>query len=575
VVFEEIKICAKRQALLDSTGHLLVLGGPGCGKTTIALVKAATELSKEQISRSQKILFLSFARATIARVIQEVKRRVPPTQRQQLEIATYHGFEWGLIQSYGYLLTGQRRIRLLPPPEAASRMAGIPAENRTEKLRELLQTEQLLGFDLFAELAADLLERSPRLRSIVSDCYPTIIVDEFQDTNGDEWRLIKALAERSRLIALADPEQRIYEFRGADPARIGEFTDNVHPEVFDFGGENNRSDGTDITSFGNDLLTRANKGKQYRNVKVARYGYYASEPFCPIKFAIFESMRRLIDGGKPDWSLGVLVSSNDFMLKVSNYLASSSKKAQAIPHEVLIDPEGPSLAAILIGGLLEGAPTAEEIEKRLLIDLIEHIRGCDGGEISKANLRLVEALQEYLRTGQIRGKTRLELIANIRDIAIACVALTLTGDPTKDWQQIQGLITGASHHSLKAVGEDGRYLRLLKRGTQLREGLSEQWRLHHKYPGARRIVSDALTQEHFSASTRAWIGVNVMTMHKSKGKEFDEVILFEGYRIGRLLREHASANEERQARITLRVAVTRSRLRTTILTPQGNCCPLL
>lgn len=575
MAFEELKICAKRQALLNSPNHLLVLGGPGCGKTTIALVKAATELSRGTVTTGQRVLFLSFARATIARVIQEVKRRIPQSQHQQLEIATYHGFEWRLIQSYGYLITGHRRLRLLPPPEAASRMAGILAANRTEKFRQLLQMEQLLGFDLFAELAADLLERSPRLRKLVSDCYPTIVVDEFQDTDRNEWRMIKALGEQSRLIALADPDQRIYEFRGADPARIGEFTNAVHPEVFDFAGENNRSDGTDITTFGNDLLTGINRGRVYTHVKIVKYRYYSTEPYCPIKYAIFESMKRLIEAGKSDWSLGVLVSSNDFMLRVSNYLASSSERLKAISHDILIDPEGPSLAAILIGGLLEGAPTAGEIQKRLLSDLIEHIRGSGGGEISKLNLKLVDVLHEYMKIGQIKGKTRLELIANIRDIATARVALTMTGDPMKDWQQVQGLIAGASHDSLKAVAEDGRYVRLLRRGTQLREGLSEQWRLHEKYHGARQIVSDALTQEYFTASTRAWTGVNVMTLHKSKGKEFDEVIIFEGYRIGRLLRERASSNDERQARLALRVAVTRARHRTTILTSQTNSCPLL
>ena len=376
-------------------------------------------------------------------------------------------------------------------------------------------------------------------------------------------------------LSLADPDQRIYEFRGADPARIGEFTNTVHPEVFDFAGENNRSNGTDITTFGNDLLIGVNRVRVYTHVKIVKYRYYRTEPYCPIKYAIFESMKRLIESGRPDWSLGVLVGSNDFMLKVSNYLASSSEKLKAISHDILVDPEGPSLAAILIGGLLEGAPTAGEIQKRLLSDLIEHVRGSGGGEISKRNLKLSDVLRDYSSTGQIRGGTRLELIANIKDIATARVVLTMTGDPRKDWQQVQGLIAAASHDSLRAVAEDGRYVRLLRLGTQLRQSLSEQWRLHQRYHGARQIVSDALTQEHFSASTRTWTGVNVMTLHKSKGKEFDEVIVFEGYKIGRLLRERASANDERQSRIALRVAVTRSRLQTTILTPQTNTCPLL
>ena len=45
--------------------------------------------------------------------------------------------------------------------------------------------------------------------------YPVIILDEFQDTSADEWQLIQLLGTNSELIALADPEQRIYDFRGA------------------------------------------------------------------------------------------------------------------------------------------------------------------------------------------------------------------------------------------------------------------------------------------------------------------------------------------------------------------------
>jgi DNA helicase II / ATP-dependent DNA helicase PcrA len=67
----------------------------------------------------------------------------------------------------------------------------------------------------------------------------------------------------------------------------------------------------------------------------------------------------------------------------------------------------------------------------------------------------------------------------------------------------------------------------------------------------------------------------VMTIHKSKGKEFDEVIVFEGSRAGRLLRDNPNARDIEQARLALRVAVTRARRRTTVLTPSWASCALL
>ena len=66
-----------------------------------------------------------------------------------------------------------------------------------------------------------------------------------------------------------------------------------------------------------------------------------------------------------------------------------------------------------------------------------------------------------------------------------------------------------------------------------------------------------------------------MTIHKSKGKEFDEVVIFEGSRNGRLLRENATPREIEQARLTLRVGVTRACQRTIVLTPHWAACPLI
>ncbi|MFR7989212.1 MAG: 3'-5' exonuclease [Anaerovoracaceae bacterium] len=69
-----------------------------------------------------------------------------------------------------------------------------------------------------------------------------------------------------------------------------------------------------------------------------------------------------------------------------------------------------------------------------------------------------------------------------------------------------------------------------------------------------------------------WDGVNVMTIHKSKGKEFDVVIVYEGRYQG-----HIIPNPDRidQARLNLRVAVTRAKKCALILTPEENPCPLL
>jgi DNA helicase-2/ATP-dependent DNA helicase PcrA len=103
-----------REKILNATGHILVTGGPGSGKTTIALQKASKLVCNNFLQLSQRILFLSFARATIARVAEQALQVIDDKDKDKIEINTYHGFAWKLIRSYGYLLN-QKTIRLLLP----------------------------------------------------------------------------------------------------------------------------------------------------------------------------------------------------------------------------------------------------------------------------------------------------------------------------------------------------------------------------------------------------------------------------------------------------------------------------
>lgn len=567
-----ITLCSQREALLAAGGHLLVRGGPGSGKTTIALHKVSAEVDQGKLKTGQKALFLSFARATTSRVEEQSRRMsVRDDVRGGLEINTYHGFAWSLIQSYGYLVTNRRQLRILTPPNAAVRLSGTPEEGCHAELHRLLADEGLLSFDLFAEVAGDMLARSPRLAALVADNYPLIILDEFQDTNAEEWRMVTALGRHARLIALADPDQRIYEFRGADPRRISEFISAFTPRTFDFGAENHRSAGTDITVFGDELLTGIPKGKSYTHVKVVHYSYNRHEPWAALRYAVLQAIQRL-ERAKPggQWSLAVLVNSKRFMLEISSYLT-----ANAVRHDVLLDPEGPALAANLIAGLMERAGTPESMADRLIGDLVSHVRGRRGGHCNKEETKLAAAMERYRLSGKTCGSNRMRLVCAIMNLVEQAMAIGLRGDPEIDWLEMQRVLLEAKHEKLARVGEDARFLRLLNRGTMLREKLAEQWRRQGDYGGARGIVEAALLQEHFSSATRPWKGVHLMTIHKSKGKEFDEVVIFESDHRGRILRANPTHKDTMQAQLALRVAVTRAKSHCTILTPKWKPCPLL
>jgi len=574
----------KKKELLNTRGPLLITGGPGSGKTTIALLKAKQIIEQEGLKQRQQVLFLSFARATVSRVEEQVGQMISAETRKYIEVNTYHGYIWGLLKSHGYLLNNRFPLKLLTPPEAASRFANIndTKEREREKYR-IFYAEGVVHFDLFAQLGAELLSRSNALTKIICDSYPVVILDEFQDTNADEWKFIQQLGKRSVLIALADAEQRIYEFRGADPARISEFLKEYNPKHFDFGSENNRSNGTDITMFGNDLLTGHNKGKKYSNVHVVGYPYRQGVwNHFDVKVSAIKAARRLFNSEhKKNWSVAVLVPTKKLMMEVSDYFSgmqvlSSTQQLRSIPHEVALETAGPSLAAILFGGLLDLGPDKQVTLKQLISNLSEHIRGRKGDKSpSKENLALSGALLKYRDTGEIRGSKRQAIIKECSAIVDLLCGTQYSGNPSEDWMKIVEVMSKYSSDVIRQVVVDSKYLRILHKGSELRSSLSNLWRSHGSYLGAAQAIRSSLLQEYFSSSAKVYKGIHVMTIHKSKGKEFDEVIIYEGRFQDRIVISGGNTRSLEQSRLSLRVGVTRARYNATILTPASDVCPFL
>src|SRR6185437_5592965 len=87
-----------------------------------------------------------------------------------------------------------------------------------------LFTSNAVDFDDLLMLTVDVLERFPDVREKWQKAFRYILVDEYQDTNHAQYRLLQLLAEQHmNLMAVGDPDQSIYAFRGADIRNIMEF----------------------------------------------------------------------------------------------------------------------------------------------------------------------------------------------------------------------------------------------------------------------------------------------------------------------------------------------------------------
>ena len=601
-----MQLTEKQQKIMLVEGHLLVMGGPGSGKTTVSILKAA-RIAKHGLRPGQKVLFLSFARATVARVIQaiEYEQQIPREQKCRIDVETYHSFFWRLLKTHGYLVGLPRRLSILTPAGEAIALSTVrrgyasqskltDVEKKSKAVQEKAERRRLaydegrICFDLFAPTVGEILRGSANIRRLVATMYPVMILDEFQDTNDEQWHVVQALGEYSALVTLADPEQRIYDFIGANPERLDHFRDAFKPVEVDLSTENHRSAGTDISTFGNDILKGSFRKEAYTGVQIREYPANENQAFSYLVTTVYEARKRLMDTGRDDWSLVVLVPTKKMTRFVSDAFRSPPAGMAQIRHSAAIEMEAAILGAEVVAFLLQPDIGGDHFEGFVgLLRNYFHGKGGDTptkGDLSEAE-RVLRAYDDYkVRRAEGRVIAGNSILIPMIAVYDAVRGLQLTGDPDKDWRDIRKVLEQGDCARLKDVGQEIRNIRLLERGTQLRQMLSQDWRDNGAYKNALSITQQAFVQEHFT-SAKSESGVVVMNMHKAKGKQFDEVIIFEGWprmkrrkivaNFDRIVRGNSRDNCDDQSRQNLRVSVTRGKRRTTILTPGSDPCILL
>ncbi len=360
-----IALCERRKAILAAQGHLLVKGGPGSGKTTIALLKARSFI--DAIKPGQEILFLSFSRAAVRQVLSRCDELLRRREREVLSVKTYHAFCMDVLQSHGRLLSG-KQPRFLPPDE--ERLAKSDFRGEWDKeARRLAMSEGLFAFDLFAPSVAELFTRSRAVRSLYSGKYPLVVVDEFQDTDDDQWRIVQSLAGNSAIFALADPEQRIFDYRpNVSPKRLEEFRASLTPTEFDLAAENYRSPGSGILDFADAILRNATL-PETKDVKQATY-FGKAFPNV-VHMGVVWTFRQLRDRGIADPSVAVLCRNNKLVAHVSGLLNEEHSYGTAalrpVAHDVMWDADLVAAAARVVGAIMEWHKASDaKVKSRLL-----------------------------------------------------------------------------------------------------------------------------------------------------------------------------------------------------------------
>lgn len=577
--------CALRDSVLACEGHALILGGPGSGKTTIALRKAAKRI-REGLLPGQEVLFLSFSRAAVARILDAAALEVSKEEREQLSIQTFHSFFWDILKAHAYLLGAPTRLSILLPQDEKALSGGIDDKDeaweawQTERER-LFREEGRIAFDLFAPNATELLAASSYLLTSLSRRYPVVIVDEAQDTGQYAWRCIELLAPHVQVICLADLDQQIFDFLpGVGPERVAAIKAALNPLEVDFGTQNHRSPDSEILAFGNDILAGTARGAPYKGVSALSYRPEKPPPNWNhlLRRAIANVLKLIRAASDPRRvTLAVLVSNNKSALRLSKALNGIAPNiGKVVRHKLLFDEAEALLSARFAAFLLEPKNLARlELDVATSIGLIAAARRATG-QAKAAVDKLLEQAQK------IRDGKALNInIANALRGLIAQLHLQgFSGDPSADWLAVKHALRATNQLELLRVAAQLDFLVAFRRGHRISAGLSEEWLRDGAYTNARQALDLALAQEQILDGVEAPAGLQVMNFHKAKGKQFDGVIIVREARRTEekvvssfVWRDDTKPYEK--SRKVLRVGVTRARIHTLILDPLWPACPIL
>jgi len=249
---------AQREAVTAPSGPVLVLAGAGSGKTRAICHRIAWLIQHDRVPASN-ILAVTFTNKAAAEMRARVRALVPEGA-EAIWLHTFHALSLRLLRFYGETIGLPKNFSVYDEDDRRSLLrrtlrelglaerefpvskvaAAITAQkNLAERFgrardlevqdrifaryQELLEAASALDFDDLLSKAVLLLSRSDEARAFAERRFHHVLVDEYQDTNRVQYRLLKLLAPHGNVFVVGDEDQSIYNFRGADLRNILDF----------------------------------------------------------------------------------------------------------------------------------------------------------------------------------------------------------------------------------------------------------------------------------------------------------------------------------------------------------------
>lgn len=255
----------QKEAVLDFQHPLLVLAGAGSGKTRVITSKIAYAISEVGM-RPWQILAVTFTNKAAREMQGRISQMLPDGETQGLEVRTFHSLGAWLLRRYGSLVGLSSTFTIYDDEDSLQLFASLYPNAKKQELRPYLKaiskakdrgldpdsrelegvSRQLPDFRTryrayekalresgctdFADLIGrtnELLRDNPDVRQNLQRRFRLVLVDEYQDSNGSQFELLHHLVgPTTQVVVVGDDDQSIYRFRGAEIRNILHFPED-------------------------------------------------------------------------------------------------------------------------------------------------------------------------------------------------------------------------------------------------------------------------------------------------------------------------------------------------------------
>ncbi len=555
----------QRQAVEHRGGPVLVLAGAGSGKTRVITVRIAHFIGVSELDPG-RILALTFTNKAAGEMKDRVAHLCGAEASSRVTVGTFHALGLRMVDEEARALGYKRRFTLLDAADQArfirhglrelrldpqrhdpqtfltaisnARNLGITAQQliddpRTRTTGRVYQTYidrlhayRAIDFDDLILKPIELLTQHPEIRDKWRRRFQTVLVDEYQDTNGAQFELVRLLTEEHRsLCVVGDDDQSIYGWRGARLENILSFETHFNDATVIRLEQNYRSTGH-ILDAANAVIARNTARKKKQLWTASGKGEPVHVVACKdaraeANFVAAEIVRRANVESWPWRSFGVLFR--------------TSAQAQALTDALRLS----SVPYKLVGA-------SDFYERKEIKDTLSYLRLVDHREDRGAMLRVInfpqrgigprslEKLYDFAEAHQLPMDEALTQAASIPG---------LTRKAAEGMKEFQRVLENAQafwheHKDLAATG------RLIIQQTRAREawirsptegpGGKARWanvsRLlesmeHYQRRKPSTTLRDylrvvALDKHHASEAAEQADEVTLMTLHAAKGLEW-------------------------------------------------------